>query len=109
MKILVPAVRRGNDYIIVPHVARSPSFVLVEVGEAGEHKIVAEVENPFTSIPERRGEKVAELIASLKPEAVIVRGIGPGMRLRLEGSGIRVHMVEEDSLEKALTRFAGTG
>ncbi len=104
MRLVIPAARIEDRYIIVPHVARAPLFLLVELEDDG-YRILDVVDNPYLSVAEGRGEKVASLIASLRPEAVLVRGIGPGMRARLEGMGIEVYEALSERLEEALQGF----
>ncbi len=101
MRLVVPAARVGDRYVVVPHVAKAPLFLVVEL-EGGNYRILDEVDNPYLSVAEGRGEKVASLIAGLRPDAVVVRGIGPGMRARLEGRGIAVYEARSELLEEAL-------
>ncbi|MEM3371284.1 MAG: NifB/NifX family molybdenum-iron cluster-binding protein [Candidatus Korarchaeum sp.] len=106
MRVLVPVIPAKDGLLISPHFGRAVAFALFEVeGDSYRFELY---KNPAPPQQEGgRGRTVLSLVNELKPDAVIVRSIGPGAFERLMASGIRVMRSRDRLAEEAIRRFIG--
>ncbi|MEM2741678.1 MAG: NifB/NifX family molybdenum-iron cluster-binding protein [Nitrososphaeria archaeon] len=104
-KIIVPLIEdRGLDSKIAEHFGRAPYFAFVELNDKGEvvsFKIISNVGEHF-------GGQVHthENILELKPDAIIVYGMGPRGLSTFQSHGIAVFKAESDIVRDAIISYS---
>lgn len=100
----MPVIPVREELLLSPHFGRALAFALFEV--EGESFNVEVHRNPVPPQQERgRGRAVIALIRGLRPEAVIVKSIGPGAFHNLRELGIRIFRSDDRLAEEAVRRL----
>ncbi|MGQ9514506.1 MAG: NifB/NifX family molybdenum-iron cluster-binding protein [Thermoproteota archaeon] len=104
MKIVVPIVKdEGIRSIIADHFGRAPYFAVVELKKDGSLEKIEVMEN--------RGEhlggqvSVEEFIGKLKPDALLVKGMGPRGLNAFQSQGVAVFTGALDTVEGAIRSY----
>ncbi|MEM2904748.1 MAG: NifB/NifX family molybdenum-iron cluster-binding protein [Candidatus Bathyarchaeia archaeon] len=105
MKVIVPIERyEGLKSIVAQHFGRAPFFAVVEVRRDGGVEAVHAVENTGEHLGGR--VSVEELIGNLKPDALIVKGMGPRGLNAFQSRGVAVFTGDVATLEGAVQAYA---
>ncbi len=105
MRVVVPVERcEGLKSVIAEHFGRAPFFAVVELGDDGAVKDIRMTENTG----EHRGGSmsVESLIGGLKPDAVIVKGMGPRGLSAFQSQGVAVFTGEAATVEGLIQALA---
>ncbi len=103
-RVLVPTEEaKGMESRLSPHFGRAPYFALVEFDE---EKRVSRVEF-LPNTGEHFGGKghAHDWVFSLRPDALVVSGIGPGALERAKSLGVPVLRGKEETLGDILTAY----
>jgi len=104
MKVVVPVEKfEGLSSLVSAHFGRTPLFAVVGLrGDGGVESLTA-VENTGEHLGGR--VSVEELIGKLKPDALIVKGMGPRGLNAFQSQGIAVFTGEFATLEDAVKGY----
>lgn len=98
MKIAIPSEAKSPESKISPNAGRAPYFLIFQEGEFNEV-----LENPYNQPGERGvGPKIAQLLVEKGINKVIVKEIGPNMKIFLENNSVEVEITDEDEVAKAV-------
>ncbi|MEM2885519.1 MAG: NifB/NifX family molybdenum-iron cluster-binding protein [Thermoproteota archaeon] len=104
MKVIVPVVRdEGPKSVVADHFGRAPYFAIVELKKDGTIDKIEVIEN--------RGEhlggsvSVEELIGELKPDALLVKGMGPRGLDAFQRRGVAVFTGVLETVEGAVQSY----
>lgn len=98
MKVIVPVERyEGLKSVVAQHFGRAPFFAVVELDDDGIVKDVKMMEN--TGEHRGGGMSVENLIGGLKPDAVIVKGMGPRGLNAFQSQGVAVFTGDATTVE----------
>lgn len=104
MRIIAPAVKKGDKYVLIPHLGRAPRFAVVDISEDGSYKI-SEVRNPYVTAEHGKGWLITKLFTELKVDAVVTQNIGPGMIRHLYDLGTDIYLVDVNDLEDIIKKI----
>ncbi len=108
MRVIVPIERdEGLKSIVAQHFGRAPFFAIVEVGKDGKIQDVRVEENTGEHLGGR--VSVEELIAGLRPDALVVKGMGPRGLNAFQMRGIAVFTGDVTTLQDAVQGYVGGG
>jgi len=103
-KIVVPIVEdRGLDSRIAEHFGRAPYFAVVELNDKGEvidFRVVSNVGEHFGG-PGYTHDHILEL----KPDAILVYGMGPRGLSTFQSKGIAVFKAEKDTVKDVIEAY----
>ncbi|MEM2926571.1 MAG: NifB/NifX family molybdenum-iron cluster-binding protein [Candidatus Bathyarchaeia archaeon] len=104
MRLIIPIEEyKGLKSAVSQHFGKAPFFALIDLRDDGEIEALKAVEN--------RGEhmggliSVEELITGLKPDALIVKGMGPRALYAFQSQGMAVFTGEFETVEDALKAY----
>jgi predicted Fe-Mo cluster-binding NifX family protein len=104
MKVIIPIVKDdGAKSIVADHFGRAPYFAIVELKKDGSIEKIEVIEN--------RGEhlggsvSVEEFIGKLKPDALLVKGMGPRGLNAFQSLGVAVFTGSLDTIEGAIQSY----
>jgi predicted Fe-Mo cluster-binding NifX family protein len=104
MKVIVPIERdEGLKSVVASHFGRAPYFAVVELKDDGSFDSMKVIEN----IGEHLGGRVSveEFIGKLKPDALLVKGMGPRGLDAFQRQGVAVFTGTLDTVEGAVQSY----
>lgn len=104
MKIIIPIERRdGLKSIVASHFGRAPFFATVGLRKDGSVEAINVVENTGEHLG--GSISVEELICDLKPDALIVKGMGPRGLDAFQSKGVAVFTGDVVTVEGAVQAY----
>jgi len=104
MKVIVPIERdEGYKSIVADHFGRAPFFAAVELRKDGSLDTIKVIENKGEHLGGR--VSVEELIGKLKPDALLVKGMGPRGLDAFQSQGVAVFTGVLDTVEGAVQAY----
>jgi len=108
MRVIVPIERDdGLKSIVAQHFGRAPFFAIVEFREDGSIEAIRVEENTGEHLGGR--VSVEDLIGDLRPDALVVRGMGPRGLNAFQSKGIAVFTGDVATLQDAVRSYVGGG
>ena len=103
-KVVVPIVEdRGLNSRIAEHFGRAPYFAVIELNDKGEvidFRVVSNVGEHFGG-----PGYTHDYILELKPDAILVYGMGPRGLSTFQSKGIAVFKAEKDTVKEVIIAY----
>lgn len=104
MKVVLPVEEfEGLKSIVSQHFGRAPFFAVVDLRDGGGIEGVRGVENKGEHIGGRTS--VEQLVGGIRPDALIVKGMGPRALYAFQSQGIAVFTGEFSTVEEAVKGY----
>jgi len=104
VKLVIPVEKfEKESSIIFPHFGRAPIFAVIDLLEDGSVKSITPIENSSEHLGGHGSTET--LISSIKPNALVVKGMGPRGIQAFQSNGITVFTGNVNTVGEAIDAY----